>query len=94
MGKNGGKRPGAGRKSNAVKALAKRTAEEILAVVDEVSVWNQLIQSEDSRIQLDTMKYLTDRRDGKAAQTVENKHSSDADNPMKMRVEIVHIGSK
>ena len=46
-------------------------AEEILGSVDEKALWGRLLSSADDRIRLDTLKYLTDRRDGKARQTIE-----------------------
>jgi hypothetical protein len=45
-------------------------AEEILAGVDEAAVWRELVSAGDLRIRLDALKYLTDRRDGKAPQAV------------------------
>jgi hypothetical protein len=45
-------------------------AAEILSAVDEVEVWKGLIACGDYRTRLDAMKYLTDRRDGKAPQAV------------------------
>ena len=44
-------------------------AEEILSSVDEVGLWGELLSCVDPRIRLDCLKYLTDRRDGKAPQT-------------------------
>lgn len=66
----GGVRPGAGRKPKPLVPLRKAMAEEILSSVDEVGLWAQLLNSDDPRIRLDCLKYLTDRRDGKAPQTV------------------------
>lgn len=70
MNKRGGSRPGAGRKPKAKVLVRKILAEDILASVDEKSLWKSLLRDEDSRIKLDALRYLTDRRDGKAAQSV------------------------
>jgi len=43
----------------------------ILASVDKGRLWAKHLSSEDSRIALDALKYLTDRRDGKAPQAIE-----------------------
>jgi hypothetical protein len=98
MADKGGKRAGAGRKPSTIKGIARKlpreSAELILAEIKANHKWVELAQSDDERIVLDTLKYLTDRAHGKASQAVEMKHSSDEDSPMKMRVEIVHIGSK
>ena len=84
---SGGARPGAGRKSKPMITIRKVMAEEILSAVDEVELWRQLVASEDLRIRLDSLKYLTDRRGGKASQYV----SADVSQVMfKLR----HIGGK
>jgi hypothetical protein len=66
----GGARPGAGRKPKQTVILRRTMAAEILSAVDEVQVWRELIERADYRTRLDAMKYLTDRRDGKAPQAV------------------------
>lgn len=66
----GGARPGAGRKPKPLVPLRKAMAGEILSTVDEVGLWGQLLSCDDPRIRLDSLRYLTDRRDGKAPQTV------------------------
>jgi hypothetical protein len=92
----GGKRAGAGRKPSTIKGIAKKlpreSAELLLAEIKAQSKWRKLAASDDERIVLDTLKYLTDRAYGKAPQDV--KHSSDEDSPMKMKIEIVHVGAK
>jgi hypothetical protein len=50
--------------------MRRTMATEILSAVDEVQVWRELIERADYRTRLDAMKYLTDRRDGKAPQAV------------------------
>jgi hypothetical protein len=65
----GGRRPGAGRKVKRIKTLVKRcdrvTAAMVLAAVDEQSKWRQFINSNDERIALDAIKFLTQMRDGR-----------------------------
>jgi hypothetical protein len=67
---HGEERPGAGRKAKRAVVLRRTLAAEILNSVDEVEVWRGLIERADYRTRLDAMKYLTDRRDGKAPQAV------------------------
>jgi hypothetical protein len=50
--------------------LRRTLAAEILSGIDELEVWKLLIEQADYRTRLDAMKYLTDRRDGKAPQAV------------------------
>jgi hypothetical protein len=66
----GGLRLGDGRKPKPMLVVRKARAEEILAGVNEIGLWSGLLLSDDPRIRLDTLKYLTDRRDGKAPQAV------------------------
>lgn len=67
----GGKRPGAGRKSNAAKLLeAGFIADWFSAEFQEIK-WNQLVNSEDEMVSLRAMAYLTDRIYGKSKQQQE-----------------------
>lgn len=51
----------------------------------EICRWRSLIvESLDSRLEFDVLKYLTDRRDGKAVQTVNHLH----DKPLEMNVNV------
>jgi hypothetical protein len=79
MAGNGGKRPGAGRKPSTIKGVAARlpkdTAGLILATIKENQLWGDLLTNSDPRIRLDALKYLTDRRDGRAKQAVDMNHS-------------------
>ena len=51
----------------------------------EVCRWRRLIlESKDGRLEFDVLKYLTDRRDGKAVQTVNHLH----DKPIEMNVNV------
>lgn len=88
----GGKRPGAGRKPSTIKGIMKKlpaeSAELILAEIKAQSKWVALANSEDERIVLDTMKYLTDRAYGKASQSLEHTGK----NGEELTLTIKHIG--
>ena len=72
----GGKRAGAGRRPRDVekwitaRGLKPAAAAEILERADERRIWYRLLHSEDENIVLRTIMYLTDRRDGRAAQQI------------------------
>ncbi|MFZ0273955.1 MAG: hypothetical protein WB524_11840 [Acidobacteriaceae bacterium] len=89
--KRGGRRPGAGRKPSTLKGVLKRlpakSAELVLAEIDANSKWLRLADSEDERIVLETLKYLTDRAYGKAKQVMDMDHAGG----LTLRVE--HIGA-
>lgn len=72
MAGTGGKRPGAGRPIGALAKIKRDIAALALKRSDELAIWARLLASEEERIVLDTMKYLTDRRDGKASQPLEH----------------------
>jgi hypothetical protein len=63
---HGGSRSGAGRKSK--RPLNQELAARILEKAKEEEKWLDLLEAPDLRIRLDSLKYLTDRRDGKATQ--------------------------
>ena len=78
----GGARPGSGRKKKpAVPFSPKTEAASVLAKLGtehngqelppENQLWIDLLTAQDLRIRLDTLKYLTDRRDGKARQGID-----------------------
>src|ERR1700681_2845361 len=67
---HGGARPGAGRKPGARSLVTRSKGEAILETVNEEKIWQRLLRSRNDRIVLDTLKYLTDRRDGKPVQAV------------------------
>jgi predicted transcriptional regulator len=52
------------------RGLKPATAAEILERADERRIWYRLLHSEDEAIALRTVMYLTDRRDGRAAQQI------------------------
>src|SRR5579862_6214012 len=75
MGQNGGARPGAGRKPKVKRAVKKVIAEAILASIDEMAAWHELLaatteEAPDYNIRFKALSYLTDRRDGKAPQGI------------------------
>ena len=72
-GLRGGKRPGAGRKPNYLKRLGIKaiTAAEILAHFQEIDLWRGLLTHKSAAIRLQTLQYLTDRRDGRPKQAVD-----------------------
>lgn len=67
---HGGARLNAGRPPKSLVVVRKVLAEQILGSVDELLLWKELLSSENEKIKLEAPKYLTDRRDGKAPQSV------------------------
>lgn len=74
MGKNGGKRPGAGRKSNAVKLMEAGFVCTYFGALEQEKLWKSLLNSEDENVKLNAAKYLSDRLYGKAPQMVDLNH--------------------
>jgi hypothetical protein len=68
MGTRGGKRIGAGRKSNAHKLLEAGFVCKAFSPEIQEKTWKSLLASNDENIVLKTMTYLTDRVYGKAIQ--------------------------
>jgi len=72
----GGRRRGAGRRPRdldkwfAARGIKPATAAEILERADERAIWYRLLHSPDDSIVLRAVQYLTDRRDGRAAQQI------------------------
>lgn len=93
MAGKGGKRPGSGRKPSTIKGIAKKlpreSAELILCEIKANQRWVELASSSDERIVLETLKYLTDRAYGKAAQAVEHSGKDGGDLVLTIR----HIGN-
>lgn len=91
--KVGGKRQGAGRKPSTIKGLTaklpKETAHLILDTIRANQKWVSLADSDDERIVLETLKYLTDRAHGKARQSVE--HSGEGGGPIRADVRISFV---
>jgi hypothetical protein len=72
----GGSRPSAGRpRKDMAQYLAARvnpmTAAAILAIADERGKWMRLLRTDDDRVLLATMTFLTQMRDGKPAQRID-----------------------
>lgn len=68
---SGGPRKNAGRKSKAELLLTAGFAAPWFTAEFQKSKWEQLVASDDERIAIDAMKYLTDRIHGKAKQQME-----------------------
>lgn len=69
----GGARPGAGRPVGSVsryKTPGARFAALVLERNKEHELWDKILKTEDREILLSALKYLTDKRDGKAQQNV------------------------
>lgn len=90
MAGKGGKTAGAGRKPSTLKGIAKllprETAELLLAEINAHKKWVNLANSDDERIVLESLKYLTDRAYGKANQAVE--HTGPAGGPLKTEITV------
>jgi hypothetical protein len=74
MAQRGGKRAGAGRKSNAKKLLEAGFAAPYFTAEIQKSKWNQLLESQDENIVQKTMVYLTNRVYGMPKQPIEGDH--------------------
>jgi hypothetical protein len=68
--RRGGYRANAGRPNKATAALRRNIASDALSAIDETKEWKSILTGKDLRLKLDALKYLTDRRDGKAAQSI------------------------
>jgi hypothetical protein len=77
MGTRGGVRPNSGRKSNASKLLAAGFVAPWFTTGFQETKWKSFLESDDEKIVLDAMKYLTDRLFGKPAQSVDLNHSGE-----------------
>jgi len=107
----GGIRKGAGRKRSPIRELqrARKTlkavsATLILAQIDELQAWKELLSATrtlivgegepldvpDYKTRLDALKYLTDKRDGKAPQSVKLSGDEESNSPVK----VLLIGAK
>ncbi len=77
MAGRGGIRKNAGRKSNASKLIeAGFVASWFTAEFQEIK-WKSLVNSEDERISLDAIRYLSDRLYGKAPQSLDLNHNGE-----------------
>jgi len=75
MAGRGGFRRGAGRKSKASKLIEAGFVADWFTADFQAFKWKSIVESEDERIALDALKYLTDRLYGKAPQSVSLQHS-------------------
>ena len=78
------RRPGGGRKSNAQKLLDAGFVASWFTSEFQQQRWNKLAASEDERISLDAMKYLTDRLYGKPRLQLDMDHQQNS--PIEFRV--------
>lgn len=83
----GGKRPGAGRKSNAQKLLEAGFAAPYFTTEIQNAKWNQLLESKDENIVLKAMQYLTNRLYGMPKQAIEHEGKDGA--PISLLVNFV-----
>ncbi len=93
----GGKRPGAGKRkgtTNAKTAAKCASAAGLLDHLQERKMWDWIItkakKKDDVRTVLDVMKYLTDRRDGKAPQA--HRFEGSDGSPGRIEVRIITVG--
>jgi hypothetical protein len=68
--------------------VAADVAARALAVIDQIQVWRDLVGSQDERIKLEAIRYLTDRMYGRPAQALSLQTSSD---PFRVIVEHIAI---
>jgi hypothetical protein len=72
----GGKRAGAGRKPSTIKGLVKKLgkfdAEALLSKINGNQKWIDLASCGEPRVELEVMKYLTDRAYGKVTQPLDH----------------------
>jgi hypothetical protein len=73
---SGGPRKNAGRKSNARKLLDAGFAAVWFTHSLQETKWIEFIESEDEKIRLEAMKYITDRLYGKATQVLASDPTS------------------
>lgn len=64
----GGYRPGAGRPR--VPYASQGVASRVLRKAGELARWLGLLDAKDERLRFEVLRYLTDKRDGKPAQSV------------------------
>ena len=93
----GGKRFNAGQKPRWAKHLTKNCAANVLKQADSKELWLQLLKSEDDRIRLQTLCYLTDRLEGKpfvAENPNASKASSAADPKLLVAIQNLIVAAK
>jgi len=92
MAGRGGIRKGAGRKSKASRLMEAGFVVSWFTPEFQEIKWKSFIESNDPRIALDALKYLTDRLYGKAPQSLALKHAGDQEAPLEVIVR--RVGAK
>ena len=69
-GPGAGRRPREAEKWIQARGLSPATAAELLERANEPRIWYRLLNSQDDRVVLDAVKFLTSMRDGKPAQRI------------------------
>ena len=85
----GGTREGAGRKSNAEKLLRAGFVANWFTSEFQQIKWKSLVESDDERISLEAMKYLSDRLFGKPRQ--ELQHTGPQGGPIQASISVVLV---
>ncbi len=79
----GGKRPGAGRKSDAFNIAARGFYSSIITSEEKAALFRKFLKSKNLKIALAALTYIIDRDEGKPAQSL--KHSGpEGDDPIKV----------
>lgn len=76
QGTGAGRRPREAAKWIRARGLSPATAAELLERADERRIWYRLLHSQDDSVALRAITYLTDRRDGRAAQQINLTHTN------------------
>lgn len=88
MAGKGGKRPGAGRKSNAQKLLEAGFVCDFFSPDFQERTWKSMLNSEDEGIKLKAAMYITDRLYGKAIEKKEVSGPDGAAIPMSIEIDL------
>lgn len=88
MKQRGGKRAGAGRKSNAQKLIEGGFVAPWFTQEFQEIKWRALVNSDDENVSLKAMCYLSDRLFGKAKQEVEHSGKDGAPIPISVTVDL------
>lgn len=86
---SGGPRKGAGRKPKAEKLLIAGFSAPWFTPEFQKTKWQELVASDDDRIAIDAMKYLTDRIHGRAKQQMEVSGPEGGPIPTRLEIEFV-----
>lgn len=69
MAGTGGRRAGAGRKSNAIREARRNWASAVLSDKEEIAYWRELIEQPKTRP--DALKFISEHKHGKAPQAID-----------------------